>query len=76
MAGLVRKGGSPVAGAYVRLLDAGGEFTGEVVTDAEGGFVFLARPGHWTVRALSPHGTGTTEVTAELGLPVDATIDL
>jgi hypothetical protein len=76
IAGRVRKGGEPVGGAYVRLLDSGGDFTGEVVADSEGGFRFLARPGSWTVRALSPQGNGGRDVTAELGLPVDATIDL
>lgn len=76
IAGRVRRGGSTVAGAYVRLLDVNGDFTGEVVTDDEGGFVFLARPGSWTVRALSPDGNGECGVTAELGLPADATIDL
>lgn len=76
IAGRVRRGGSAVAGAYVRLLDSGGDFTGEVVTDDEGGFVFLARPGSWTVRALAPGSNGERSVTAERGLPADATIDL
>jgi hypothetical protein len=74
--GRVRLGGNPVAGAYVRLLDSGGDFTGEVVTDDAGGFRFLARPGEWSVRVLSPHGNGGRAITAELGLPADATVDL
>jgi hypothetical protein len=76
VAGRVRSGGNAVAGAYVRLLDAGGDFTGEVVTDDEGGFRFLTRPGEWTVRVLSPQGNGGCAVTAELGLPADASVDL
>jgi len=52
--GVVRAGGSPVAGAYVRLLDTGGEFTAEVPTDADGAFRLFARPGRWTVRVLAP----------------------
>lgn len=68
--GVVRAGeaGEPVAGAYVRLLDASGEFAAEVVSSTEGVFRFFAAPGSWTVRALSRHGDGQTEVKAERGL--------
>lgn len=59
--------GSPVSGAYVRLLDATGEFTAEVVTSAEGDFRFFAAPGRWTVRALSRAGNGDVAVSAEQG---------
>jgi len=52
--GVVLRGGQPVAGAYVRLLDAGGEFTAEVPTSATGQFRFFAAPGSWTVRTLAP----------------------
>jgi len=44
----------PLAGAYVRLHDASGEFTAEVPTDEDGGFRFFAAPGRWTVRTLAP----------------------
>ena len=45
--GVVRDaGGEPVGGAYVRLLDATGEFTAEVVTSPAGQFRFFAAPGH------------------------------
>jgi hypothetical protein len=54
----------PVAGAFVRLLDGGGEFTAEVVSSASGDFRFFARPGEWTVRALSRSGNGETRLTA------------
>ena len=50
--GTVTRDGQPEGGAYVRLLDASGEFTAEVVTSATGAFRFFARPGSWTVRAL------------------------
>ena len=60
--------GEPVAGAYVRLLDAGGEFTAEVVSGPAGQFRFFATPGTWAVRALSRHGNGTAEVTVGPGL--------
>lgn len=53
---------TPVAGAFVRLLDGSGEFTAEVVTSAEGVYRFFAAPGSWTVRALSRFGNGSTEV--------------
>jgi len=52
--GVVVHDGEPVSGAYVRLLDAGGEFTAEVPTSATGQFRFFAAPGRWTVRALAP----------------------
>jgi len=58
----------PVSGAYVRLLDATGEFAAEVVTSAAGQFRFFAAPGTWTLRALSRAGNGDTEVTAARGI--------
>jgi hypothetical protein len=57
-----------VAGAYVRLLDASGEFTAEVVTSPAGVFRFFAAPGTWTLRALSRHGNGELQVSAERGI--------
>ncbi len=57
--------GAPVGGAYVRLLDATGEFTAEVVSSPEGHFRFFAAPGEWTVRALHRTGNGETKVTAD-----------
>lgn len=57
-----------VGGAYVRLLDASGEFTAEVVSSPEGVFRFFAAPGTWTVRALSRQGNGDVQVAAERGL--------
>jgi hypothetical protein len=52
--GVVSRGGVPVGGAYVRLLDESGEFTAEVPTSATGQFRFFAAPGTWTVRTLAP----------------------
>jgi Protein of unknown function (DUF1416) len=66
--GVVRAGDAPVAGAYVRLLDATGEFTAEVVTSAAGQFRFFAAPGTWTLRALSRSGNGDATVSAARGL--------
>ncbi|SDY07982.1 Protein of unknown function [Micromonospora pattaloongensis] len=60
--------GEVVAGAYVRLLDATGEFTAEVVTSPAGQFRFFAAPGTWTLRALSRHGNGDASVTAGRGI--------
>jgi hypothetical protein len=54
--------------AHVRLLDATGEFTAEVVASATGQFRFFAAPGDWTVRALSRQGNGQTPVSAEIGV--------
>ena len=66
--GTVVSGEQPVPGAYVRLLDASGEFTAEVVTSATGGFRFFAAPGEWTLRALSSAGGGQVSVAAAQGV--------
>ena len=60
--------GDPVGGAYVRLLDASGEFTAEVVTSPAGQFRFFAAPGTWTLRALSRAGNGDATVAANRGV--------
>ena len=65
--GIVTRGGEPVGGAYVRLLDASGEFTAEVPTSATGNYRFFAAPGTWTLRALAPGGTADRTVVASLG---------
>lgn len=66
--GTVVRGDTPVSGAYARLLDATGEFTGEVVTSDEGVFRFFAAPGDWTIRVLAPGGVSTdSPVKAEVG---------
>jgi len=74
--GTVTRGGEPVSGAYVRLLDNGGDFTAEVVTGAEGVFRFFAAPGSWTVRALAPGATGEATVAAERGAVAQVPITL
>ena len=66
--GVVQKGGEPVGGAYVRLLDASGEFTAEVVTSPAGHFRFFAAPGTWTLRALSRQGNGDATLSADRGI--------
>jgi hypothetical protein len=74
--GTVESGGHPVPGAFVRLLDATGEFTAEVVTSATGGFRFFAAPGSWTVRALAPVGAAQATVDAAQGAVAETTIRL
>lgn len=75
--GTVTRGGEPAGGAYVRLLDASGEFTAEVVTSATGAFRFFARPGAWTVRALGPGDTkADAQVEAKQGEVTEASISL
>ena len=66
--GQVWHDGTPVAGAYVRLLDATDEFTAEVVTSPEGEFRFFAAPGNWKVRSLAPVGRGEKSLSADVGL--------
>ncbi|SHE52731.1 DUF1416 domain-containing protein [Streptoalloteichus hindustanus] len=65
LTGRVLADGQPVGGAFVRLLDAAGEFTAEVVSSPEGDFRFFAAPGAWTVRALHRSGRGETAVSAD-----------
>jgi hypothetical protein len=65
--GRVVRDGEPVAAAYVRLLDATGEFTAEVVSSATGVFRFFASPGSWTVRALAPGASGSADLDAGVG---------
>ncbi len=65
--GVVLHQGEPVSPAYVRLLDAGGEFTAEVPTSATGQFRFVAAPGSWTLRALVPGATVDRAVVAQRG---------
>jgi len=65
LGGKVTAEGSPVGGAFVRLLDSTGEFTAEVVSSSDGDFRFFAAPGEWTVRALHRTGNGETRVTAD-----------
>ena len=63
--GVVSKDDAPVPGAYVRLLDATGEFTAEVVTSATGDFRFFAAPGQWTLSVLHKDGKVRRNVQAE-----------
>lgn len=74
--GTVSRAGTPEGGAYVRLLDASGEFTAEVVTSATGAFRFFARPGTWTLRALASGATADTTVSAAQGGVTEAAITL
>ena len=62
--GTVSKDGAPVPAAYVRLLDATGEFTAEVVTSATGDFRFYAAPGTWTLSVMHRDGSARKDVQA------------
>ena len=74
--GTVSQGGSPLGGAYVRLLDSSGEFTAEVQTSAEGAFRFFAAPGEWTLRTLYKGGSLDTAATATLGEVAEVSIEV
>ena len=74
--GTVVRDGSPVAGAYVRLLDSTGEFTAEVQTSATGAFRFFAAPGDWTLRTLTSGSSVDTPATAVLGEVVEVTVSV
>lgn len=62
--GVVQAEGAPLPGAYVRLLDATGEFTAEVVTSATGDYRFFAAPGRWTLSVLHRDGAARKDVVA------------
>jgi len=74
--GVVTRSGSPLPGAYVRLLDGTGEFTAEVQTSATGYFRFYAADGDWTLRALAPGQVVDAAVTAVKGRAVEAAIEV
>ena len=74
--GRVLRGGVPVSGAYVRLLDASGEFTAEVPTSATGNFRFFAGDGTWTLRTLAPGASVDRAVRAARGNVVELDIEL
>lgn len=74
--GTVTKDGSPLAGAYVRLLDGSGEFTAEVQTSATGYFRFYAGNGAWTLRALAPGQSVDLATTATKGEATEVTVEL
>ena len=74
--GRVLRAGTPVAGAYVRLLDAGGEFTAEVPTSATGHFRFFAGEGSWTLRTLAPGAQTDRVVLAARGSVADVEVEL
>lgn len=68
---------TPVAGAYVRLLDATGEFTAEVPTSATGHFRFFAGNGQWTLRTLAPKADPVDRVVqATVGSVADVQISI
>ena len=68
--------GAPVTNAYVRLLDATGEFTAEVPTNLEGQFRFFAAPGTWTLVVQVPGARVEQKVVAAQGVPVDHLIHI
>ncbi len=74
--GRVLRGGDPVAGAYVRLLDSGGEFTAEVPTSATGHFRFFAGNGTWTLRTLTPGAKKDRSIVASLGTVAEVDVEL
>ena len=75
--GVVTRGGQPVDGAYVRLLDRSGEFTAEVPTSATGHFRFFAAPGEWTLRTLAPKADVVDkQVVAERGVVAEVAIPI
>jgi Protein of unknown function (DUF1416) len=74
---VTRDGDARVAGAYVRLLDAAGEFTAEVPTNDNGEFRFFAAPGRWTLRTLAPRATPVDRaVVAQRGTVAEVVVSI
>ena len=68
---------TPVASAYVRLLDTSGEFTAEVPTSASGHFRFFAGDGQWTLRTLAPKADPVDRVVhASVGSVAEVTVSV
>ena len=74
--GFVTRDGSPLPGAYVRLLGATGDFTAEVQTSATGYFRFYAADGEWTLRTLYPGGSVDTAAQAQQGKAVEVAVEV
>jgi hypothetical protein len=74
--GTVTRAGSPLPGAYVRLLGSTGDFTAEVQTSATGYFRFYAAQGEWTLRTLYQGGSVDTAAQAEQGKAVEVSIQV
>jgi hypothetical protein len=74
--GFVSRAGSPLPGAYVRLLGSTGDFTAEVQTSATGYFRFYAADGEWTLRTLYRGGSLDTAVTAVKGQAVETAVEV
>ena len=76
--GVVARDGELLPGAYVRLLDASGDFVAEVQTDWAGRFRFYAAAGEWTLRSLAS-GAAVVDEPVTLGpgevLPVEVLLD-
>ena len=68
--------GTPVANGHVRLLDASGEFTAEVPTNANGQFRFFAAPGTWTIVVQAPGARIERTIQAKQGVPDDIYISI
>jgi hypothetical protein len=60
--GRVERDGAPVR-AYVRLLDARGDFVAEVPAQADGSFTFYAVAGSWILRVITGSATLDRPVT-------------
>jgi hypothetical protein len=73
--GQVLRGTEPVHNAYVRLLDARGEFTAEVPTSSTGHFRFFAGDGEWTLRTLAPQADPVdSKVVAAVGTVAEVVV--
>jgi hypothetical protein len=68
--------GTPVSNGHVQLLDATGEFTAEVPTNAEGQFRFFASPGTWTLVVQAPGARVEKRVIAAQGIASDTVIHI
>lgn len=74
--GTVTREEQPLRGAYARLLNADGEFAGEVATGDEGTFRFFAADGDWLIRVLASRGfSAEYSVRAKTGKVADVQVN-
>ncbi len=64
ISGRIQRDGQPVR-AYVRLLDARGDFVAEVPAGADGRFTFYAVQGPWILRVITGRGSQEQQIFLE-----------
>lgn len=74
--GTVQKKGSPLGGAYVRLVGPSGEFVAERYTQDDGAFSFHVTDGTWTLEVRAAGAETRKEAVAVTGSDASLALDL